>query len=163
MDPISAFFAAVLQSTSNVVHQQTSDFMGTEIQAVAVDYQGQRISFQHQLWRIREASVCADKKNNVGEFSKCTLAAKEFFVESCNYLQATGGYGWRFDKTKNMYCLASVSFSPTVAFVAPAHEETPIEIAKRECNKVILMPAASEEYRNRICAAYENLKKQAQQ
>jgi hypothetical protein len=162
MDPLAALFAAVLHSTSNVVHDQMQDVMGTEIKAVVVDHKDQRISFQHQLWRLRDASVCADKKDRVGEFSNCTLAAKEFFADACRYLQQNRVVGWRYEKTKNMYCAASISFKPTVAFVAPASQAMPLELARRECNNLILQASAPEEERKQACARYEALKRQGQ-
>ncbi|HEX5512992.1 MAG TPA: hypothetical protein VFY81_01220 [Gammaproteobacteria bacterium] len=162
MDPLATLFAAVLQSTSNAVHDHMQDMMGTEIKAVVVEHKDQRISFQHQLWRIRDVSVCADKKDRVAEFSKCTLAAKELFADACRYLQENRGVGWRYDKTKNMYCAAAISFKPTVAFVAPAGQATPLELARRECNNMILQPSATEKARQQACARYEALKRQEQ-
>lgn len=162
MDPFAALFAAVLHSSSNAVNNELQDVLGTEIRAVIVEHNDQHISFQHQLWQIRDASVCADKKSRVGEFSECTVAAKAFFADACRYLQENRGIGWRYDKTKNMYCSASISFQPTVAFVAPAGQATPLESARRECNNLILKASASEEERKQACARYEALKSQAQ-
>ncbi len=162
MDPLAALFAAVLESTSNVVGTEIQDVMGTEIKAVVIEHKDQRIAFQYQRWRIRDASVCADEKDRVGEFSECTVAAKQFFADACRYLQENRGAGWRYEKTKNMYCAASISFKPTVAFIAPAGQATPLELARRQCNLLILEASATEEERKQACARYEALKSQAQ-
>ncbi len=162
MDPISALFAAVLDSTSSAVSNHMQESLGTEVKTVTVDHNDQRISFQHQLWRIRAESVCVDKRARMEEFSKCTLAAKEFFADACRYLRENRGSGLKYDKTKNMYCAASSSFKPTIAFVAPASQSSPLELAKRECNRLILQQSASVEARNQACARYEALKSQEQ-
>ncbi|MDI5922488.1 hypothetical protein QLQ86_17025 [Halomonas sp. LR5S13] len=162
MDPISALFAAVLDSTSSAVSNHMQESLGTEVKTVVVDHQDQSISFQHQLWRIRDKSVCVDKRDRMADFSKCTLAAKEFFVDACRYLRESRGSGLKYDKTKNMYCAASGSFRPTIAFVAPASQASPLELARRECNRLVLQQSASAEAREEACERYRALKSQEQ-
>lgn len=162
MDPITALFAALLDSTSSAVNNHMQESLGTEVKTVVVDHSDQRISFQHQLWRIRDESVCADKRGDMAEFSKCTLAAKELFTDACRYLRESHGSGLKYDKTKNMYCAASRSFKPTIAFVAPASQASPLELARRECNRLVLQQSASTEARKQACARYETLKRQEQ-
>ena len=162
MDPLSALFAALLDSTSSAVNNHMQESLGTEVKTVVVDHQGQSISFQHQLWRIRDESVCVDKRDRMEEFSKCTLGAKEFFVAACRHLRESRGSGLKYDKTKNMYCAASRSFTPTIAFVAPASQASPLELARRECNRLVLQQSASIEARKNACARYETLKSQEQ-
>lgn len=162
MDPISAFFAALLDTTSSAVNNHMQESVGTEVKTVTVDHNNERISFQHQLWRIRDESVCVDKRDRMAEFSKCTLAAKGFFVDACRYLRESRGRGVRYDKTKNMYCAASNSFKPSIAFVAPANQASALEMARRECNKLVFQQTASAEAREEACARYELLKRQGQ-
>ncbi len=162
MDPISALFAALLDSTSSAVRNHMQESLGTEVITVTVDHNDQRVSFQHQSWRIRDESVCVDKRNKMAEFSKCTLAAKEFFVDACSYLRESRGSGLKYDKTKNMYCAASSSFQPTIAFVASARQASPLELARRECNRLVLQQSANAEARKQACARYEALKRQEQ-
>ncbi|MDI5891810.1 hypothetical protein [Halomonas rhizosphaerae] len=162
MDPISALFAAVLDSTSGAVSNHMQESLGTEVKTVTVDHNEQLISFQHQLWRIRDESVCVDKRDRMAEFSKCTLAAKKFFADACRYLRENQGSGLKYDKTKNMYCTASSSFKPTIAFVSPASQASPLEMAKRECNRLVIQQSPSAEAREEACARYETLKSQEQ-
>ncbi|TLF44792.1 hypothetical protein FEI13_18605 [Halomonas urmiana] len=162
MDPISALFAALLDSTSNAINDHMQESLGTEVKTVTIDHNDRRITFQHQLWRILDESVCVDKRDRIAEFSKCTLAAKEFFVDACRYLRESRGSGLKYDKTKNMYCAASRSFKPTIAFVAPASQASPLEMAKRECNRLVIQQSASSEAREEACARYEALKRQGQ-
>jgi hypothetical protein len=61
-----------------------------------------------------------------------------------------------------MYCAASSSFKPTIAFVAPASQASPLELARRECNRLVLHQTASAEARKQACARYEALKRQEQ-
>jgi hypothetical protein len=162
MDPLSALFAALLDSTSGAVSNYMQESLGTEVKTVVVDHNDQRISYQHQLWRIRDESVCVDKRNSMAEFSKCTLAAKELFVDACRYLRESRGSGLKYDRTKNMYCAASSSFKPTIAFVAPASQASPLELARRECNRLVLKQSASAEAREEACARYRALMSQEQ-
>ncbi len=67
MDPISVLFAALLDSTSSAVSNHMQEALGTETKTVTVEHNDQRISFQHQLWRIRDESVCVDKRDRIDE------------------------------------------------------------------------------------------------
>ncbi|WP_299231110.1 hypothetical protein [uncultured Halomonas sp.] len=159
MDPISAMLAVFLDGTSGVVSNHFKSSLNTDVQAVVVDYDDQRVSFEHQMWRIRDGSVCADKKGRVDEYSSCTLGAKELFVETCRYLQSNPRVGARYDSVKNMYCSAAISFKPTIAFISSAGHATPLEEAKRECNRLILNRSSTEVERNRACSRYEELER----
>ena len=114
MDPVSLLFTAYLDSIQNTVHARFTDLHGTEIQAVMIDYQGVKVPYQYQLWRVKDQSVCLPYKSQITQFSKCTLAAKALFGDLCTQLNDKPRNHWRHSKLKNMYCNAAVSFEPTV-------------------------------------------------
>ena len=91
MDPISALFAGFLQSGGETISQAAINGMNAEPQTVVVDYQGQRISFTHQLWRIRPESVCADQRARLADYAPCTQAAKALFEQACDTLRDKAG------------------------------------------------------------------------
>lgn len=158
MDPISALFAALLDSTSSAVSNHIQESVGTEVKSFVVDHNDQLISYQHQMWRIRVDSVCADKRERIDEFSKCTLAAKDHFFNACQYLQENNEGGVRYGQLKNMYCSASSSFRPTIASIASSSKASPLELAKRKCSRLTFDKTASAESRNQACARYRALK-----
>lgn len=158
MDPLSALFAALLDSTSSAISNHIQESVGTEVKTVVIDHNDQLISYQHQMWRIRGDSVCADKRERIDEFSKCTLAAKEHFGNACQYLQESNKDGVRYDQLKNMYCAASNSFRPTIASIASSSKASPLELAKRKCNRLTFDKSASAESRDQACARYRELK-----
>ena len=47
------------------------------------------MTFAHQQWRIREASVCQADQSDVTRLARCTQAARDLFIHLCNDLQAT--------------------------------------------------------------------------
>lgn len=117
-----------------------SDVMGLELQAKVVEYQGHKIDYQYQLWKIKPESVCSTKKNElVNEYSKCTTAAKTMFSETCDYLSQHPQNHWKYTKLKNMYCNAAVSYAPITATISKTSEaEAEMWEAKQKCSLLTL-------------------------
>ena len=89
MDPISILFSSFLTGITNNIHTQVQDIMGTEVQYRVVEYQDQKIDFQYQIWKIKDASVCAIvNTSDLSNHSSCTVAAKGLFTDTCSYLQS---------------------------------------------------------------------------
>lgn len=171
MDLPSAFISALMTSVAGAVTGQMNDAFGTQSQAIIVDYQGVRIGYQYQLWKVIEPSVCDDQRGNALEFSRCTLAAKALFNEACQYLQdqPMAGGGRQPPMLKNMYCAAAASFKPTVARLSvpdPAVVESALERAKGECNQLIAAALGSTDGkaardRDKACGDYRRMKDEA--
>lgn len=166
MDPISVIFASHLELVSfNVTHKMT-DLLGTEIQSVVVEHQNIQVPYSYQLWRIVPKSVCNTYNLNIEEFSRCTLAAKSLFNETCLYLQKGEKEHWKYTKMKNMYCNASMTFKPTIANIRRASVKTPLQLARTECNIATaeLMGnhnSKTQKKKESSCAKYQNLKQQS--
>jgi len=166
MNFASLLFSTYLDAVSSQVYQHFSDVMGTEIQAMVVEHEGAKVSFQYQLWRIKEASVCGNLKDNaLAEFSKCTLAAKSLFEQSCQYLQEHPTAHWQYKKLKNMYCNAALTYKPTTVSIAwsPAKVESALDRAKNECEQLIVAAIGRHDSvvvrkRDVACAKYSSLK-----
>lgn len=165
MDPISAIFASYLELVSVGVTNKMTDIVGTQVQSVVVEHQHIKIPYSYQLWRIRPKSVCNTYNLNIEEFSRCTLAAKSLFKETCLYLQKGEKEQWKYTKMKNMYCNASITFKPTIANIQEATVKTPLQLARTECN--IATAELMGNHNSKIqkkkessCAKYQSLKKQ---
>ncbi|MCF7993380.1 MAG: hypothetical protein K9L32_08330 [Chromatiaceae bacterium] len=117
MDPLSALFAGFLQSAGDAVAQRAFDGMNTEIETVVTEYHGERIQFQHQLWRIKPETICADKRQQVAAFSRCTQAAQALFQEACTQLTANPRRDPAYRSLRSMYCNAGERFQPTEASI----------------------------------------------
>jgi hypothetical protein len=137
MDPLSALFASYLELVSNTVHTHMTDRMGTELQAVVVKHRGIPVPYSYQLWRIRPQSVCGRYCENIGIYSKCTIAARSLFEQACRHLQMKKPTDWKHRKLKNMYCAAAVDYQPTQATLERSNEKTPLEAARSACNTAI--------------------------
>lgn len=140
MDPISIIFSSFLTGITGDLNNHITSVVGTEIQAQVVEYQSQQIDYQYQLWKIKAPSVCARiKTNNFSNFSSCTITAKQFFGDTCSYLQSHPQQNWKYAKLKNMYCLASVNFRPTIAQInQPSETEAQLWDAKQKCSLLTL-------------------------
>jgi hypothetical protein len=164
MDPISAMFASYLDAISSNVAQHTSDVLGTEIQAQVVEHQGVQVPYTYQLWKIQPKSVCESYRGNIDNYSHCTSAAKSLFADTCEYLQQHPGDGWKHRKLKNMYCMAAVSYQPTVATIGWSSEEaSPLEEARAACNLAIAelvgnTDPAARRRKQAACDTYDSLK-----
>jgi len=165
MDPISVIFASYLELVSFGVTNEMTDLLGTEIQSVVVEHQSTKVPYSYQLWRIRPKSVCNTYNLNIEEFSRCTLAAKSLFNETCLHLQKGEKEHWKYTKMKNMYCDASITFKPTIANIREAYAKTPLQLARTECNIATaeLMGNRNSKIQKKkesSCAKYQSLKKQ---
>ena len=156
MDPISLVFSAYLDAVQSNVHTQLTDTLGTEVKAVVIDYQGVKVPFQYQIWRVRDNSVCSSYQSDLIQYSQCTVKAKELFQTLCAQLSKKPSTHWRYTKTKNMYCNAAVSYQPTIARIGEAEERTEDEEARAACNLAIVAALGSRDpvviaERDRVC------------
>ena len=163
MDPISYLFSAYLHTVQAGVQQHLSESHNTQITPVEIEYEGEKVAFQHHLWRVRDQSVCSDRKNDLQAFSKCTLAAKKLFGVLCSELSKRPDQNPRHGKLRNMYCNASMSFKPTVARVGVASGSTELESARQACNAATVAAMGSREPRvirekQTLCGVYEAIK-----
>ena len=81
MDIISASLATVISTMSGTITDTYADNANTRLTRQVITHQGQEIHFEHLVWRIRDNSVCNNKRGQISEYSRCTLAAKAAFNE----------------------------------------------------------------------------------
>ena len=156
MDPISLLFAVYLDAVQNTVHTQVTDVLGTEVNALVIDYQGVKVPFQYQIWRVKDKSVCASYQSKLTRYSQCTVKAKKLFEALCTQLSQNPSTHWRHTKTKNMYCNAAVSYQETIARIGEAEELSETAKARAECNLAIAAALGSRDpavlrERDRVC------------
>jgi hypothetical protein len=115
---------------------ELSDLQNLSPQAKQVAYEGEKIVFLHQLWKIRDNSVCGDRQQMTPDYSSCTVKAKRLFSELCEHLSKSKDGGAYHLKYKNMYCNAAVSFNPTIISIGRGNPEqlTESEKLRIECN-----------------------------
>ncbi|MCS6205565.1 hypothetical protein [Shewanella baltica] len=138
MDPLSQLFVAYLQAASNNIADHYMDSMNTTVTTQRLVYQGTTISFQHQLWKIRPNSVCTDLEQQAIQYSKCTQQAKAMFTELCTLLSSMDNLNQKGRKLSSMYCNASLSYKPMIAYISDPEQRTEKELIQKECNLMIL-------------------------
>jgi hypothetical protein len=163
MDPITLLFASCLDAVSSIATQHTSDVLGTEVQALVVEHKGTKVPYAYQRWTIKPQSVCASDESKVAAYSRCTVAAKSLFADTCERLQSTTGDHWKHRKLKNMYCAAAVSYKPVIATIDWSPKSTPLEDARAECNAAIAdlfdnPDPAAKKHKKTACGQYDALK-----
>jgi hypothetical protein len=113
--------------------------MNYDIRTNSVMYDGTRISFQYQLWRLRPKSVCIEYSERVNEFAQCTQDAKRFFIEACRVMNEASEHGYPYDQYKSLYCAAASEYKPTVASItAPSATEAAAIDRRRACSLAVL-------------------------
>lgn len=145
MDPFSQFFAAYLHTISNSIAEVYVDSMNTTITSQSLVYNDTNIRFQHQLWKIKPNSVCSDFEGQVTQLSKCTQQAKTMFTELCTQLSSMENLNPRGRSLSNMYCNASLTYKPMVAYISESEYKSEQELKEKECNLMILK-AMQQEY-----------------
>ncbi|HAC86495.1 MAG TPA: hypothetical protein DCF95_01000, partial [Gammaproteobacteria bacterium] len=73
LDPVSLVFSAYLNTVQSTVSNHFNETRNLEVRPVVVEYEGVPVSYQHQLWRVRPESVCANYQQNISKFSECTV------------------------------------------------------------------------------------------
>ncbi|MEC4726548.1 hypothetical protein HWQ46_13410 [Shewanella sp. D64] len=118
MDPLSQLIAAYLQVTSNNIADHIIDSVNATVTTQNIVYNDTNIRFQHQLWKIKPKSVCSDLEQQATQFSLCTQLAKTMFTELCTQLSSKGNLNQKGRKLFNMYCNASLSYKPIIAYIS---------------------------------------------
>jgi iron uptake system EfeUOB component EfeO/EfeM len=138
MDPFSQLFAAYLHTVSNSIAEVYVDSMNTTVTSQSLVYNDTNIRFQHQLWKIKPNSVCSDLEQQATQFSKCTQQAKVMFTELCTQLSSMENLNPRGRSLSNMYCNASLTYKPMVAYISQPKKKNEQELKEKECNLMIL-------------------------
>jgi hypothetical protein len=154
MDPLSALFAGFVQQAGESISQAAISGMNAEPETVIVDYHDQRVSFVHQLWRIRPESVCADQRARLADDAPCTQAAQALFEEACARLTAQPVRDPAARSLRTMYCNAAERFQPTQANIQWS-DNRPATIQDVDCRraKALQVLEDSAENRARVQAA----------
>ncbi|MFT7005271.1 MAG: iron uptake system EfeUOB component EfeO/EfeM [Sulfurimonas sp.] len=139
MDPLSQLFAAYLHTVSNSIAEVYVDSMNTTVTSQSLVYNDTTIRFQHQLWKIKPNSVCSDLEQQATQFSQCTQQAKAMFTELCTQLSSMENLNQKGRSLSNMYCNASLTYKPMVAYISEPKQKTEQKLKEKECNLMILM------------------------
>ncbi|UJS23712.1 hypothetical protein [Thiothrix winogradskyi] len=145
------------------IQQDLLAIMGTDLQSVDTTFNGQRITFQYQVWKIQKPSVCSHAQQNAMQFSECTQAAKQLFQSMCGELQQEKQHVHpRNQQLQRMYCQAAVDFKPTVAQISRSEPQgdDKLQTLRKNCNDLIFKAKISEDVkdekaRDQVCQAYK--------
>ncbi|MBK1724800.1 hypothetical protein [Thiocystis violacea] len=150
MDPISALLASYLNAAT-----EAFDHIDLALRTEAMAHQGLTVTFAHQQWHIREASVCEGERGNVVRLARCTEAAKDLFGKLCQELQAHPHNHPDYRHLRQMYCAAAASYRPTQARVEWAEPVDAEAQARQECRlaQAALLTENTPETRHRRKAA----------
>jgi hypothetical protein len=138
MDPLSQLFAAYLNTASSMISQPYIDAVDANVTTENIDYNGTHIRFQHQLWKIRPQSVCADMVQDSSRYASCTQQGKQMFTELCSSISKLENLSLKGQRIGNMYCNASLSYQPMIASIGMPKPKTAQELKQKECNQLIL-------------------------
>jgi iron uptake system EfeUOB component EfeO/EfeM len=138
MVPLSQLFATYVQAVSNNIADHYMDSVNATVTTQSLVYNETTIRFQHQLWKIKPKSVCSDLEQQATQFSQCTQLAKTMFTELCTQLSSKGNLNQKGRKLSNMYCNASLSYKPIIAYINEPEQKTEQELKLQECNLMIL-------------------------
>jgi hypothetical protein len=116
------FMATWLSVITEPFINDISAATNSQIIAKSVEYEGETITFQHMLWRIREDSVCGGHAGMTPVYSGCTVKAKQLFHELCNYLTSNKTNERYRRNYQQMYCNAAVSYKPTIIQISKGNE-----------------------------------------
>ena len=156
------FSTSIIGSLGNFIAQDITDSMDGNLKAEYVTYHGQEFVYQHLMWQIQNPSVCSNLDKYSPEHAKCTVAASQYFSETCKALSKTNTTSNNIPQIRSMMCAASVGFKPTIAEISNSKVKSGIEKLEQECNLLIIQASSSEDeavvkQRDRECAKYNAL------
>lgn len=157
--------ASLLGSIHDSIYQELTDSMDTSRKAERVQFAGEEILFQHQLWHIDPQSVCANHERYSTAHSQCSAAASRYFSDSCRYLSDHPADDHLAKQVQSMLCQASLTFKPTVAQISAPPPKSRLQKLESQCNQLILQAtstgdAAIAEQRDAVCAQFRALDEQ---
>ena len=144
MEPISSLLSAYLLSLSTDISGHYRESVNLDITPIVIEYKNEKISFQHQLWRIKDDSVCATYQQNAIKFSSCTIKAKSLFSDICNELSRLKKPNNTKALYKRMYCNAAVKYKPMVASIS-SNSISKVSSREKKCNELILKAMGSKD------------------
>lgn len=137
MDPLTTVVNAYLLTLSEHISASYSERTNLHVTPIVMQYKDTTIPYQHQIWRIKDKSVCFDFQDNASQYSQCTIKAKDLFKDMCSELSNNKSQHWNIQKHKTMYCNAALSYKPMVATITSGSDSKLNAITKK-CNELIL-------------------------
>ncbi len=116
-NPVAEAYSSFIRTLSDSFVEHATERMNTRIESKQVEFNGQRVTYEYQLWRLRPNSVCAHLKQDLLAFSKCGQSAQQFFHETCRYLTQNPSSHWAHTRQTQLYCNAASQYKPTIAEV----------------------------------------------
>ncbi|MDF1762896.1 MAG: hypothetical protein P1U57_05765 [Oleibacter sp.] len=164
MAGLTAAIASLMMLPGQHMGNEIIESAGYEVKSVVIDHNGIDVPFSYQLWKVIPKSVCSSYSQNISGFSKCTLAAKDLFTETCLHYDFGSLNNRNSYKLKNMFCNASVSYQPVLANVQWSSEPSEIDQARSDCNvaKAALLGRPHDPQAVKVekeaCSLYQSLK-----
>lgn len=142
-NPVAGAYSAFISDLAHAITAPQREALGVELESKTVTYNGQPVTFQYQMWRLRPNSVCTQQKHNLLAYSQCSQAASALFTEICRHLNNHPSGHWKHQKFKQLYCSASVEFKPVVAEARRSEAENDVDRQKRQQCSVLRIEAMS--------------------
>ncbi|GAA5217194.1 hypothetical protein ACFSJ3_14200 [Corallincola platygyrae] len=155
---------SILGSIQDLIVDQYTQSADAVLKTEVVEHNGEKIVFTHQLWRIRDKSVCQQHLSNSLAYYQCRQQAANYFMEACQYLNSHYTELNHGKQIKNMYCNAATQFNPKVAQISFANEKSDAQKLKEECNVLVAQALNSKnrelhQKRDEVCQQYRELTK----
>lgn len=138
---ITETYISLVNSFTESITRDYQEKVNTSLETKQVEYNGQVVTYQYQLWRLRPHSVCAHLKHELIAYSQCGISAKQLFQDTCTYLNDNPNRHWRHAKLKNLYCAAAVDYSPVIAEARISKSKEDTQLKQRQQCSVLRMEA----------------------
>ena len=162
--PSMAFSLNIFEGVSDYIHSEVRISRNADIVYKNVKYAGYEVTYQYQFWKIKHSMVCQNYKNNLADYSKCTIAAKKLFTDVCTTLKQQHNTGTR-KLQQLMYCSSAQKYKPVIASITRASNKRTSEVvlARDKCNSLILQAMNTKSSsdiakRDIACSKYKRLK-----
>ncbi len=162
--PSLALSLNLFEGISSYIHGEVKTIRNADIVYKKVEYSDYLVTYQYQFWKIKHQSICANYRNNLLDYSKCTVVAKQLFTDTCTVLQNKKSLTDIRKFQKQMYCTSATTYNPTVASIRSSDKSSTVLYSARDkCNSLILKAMSSKTEndiakRDQACDEYRKLK-----
>lgn len=158
MDINAILVASLISGIANPLVNDIAAATNSRIEVKNIMYEGENITFQHSLWKIRNDTVCSSYTTISPDYSSCTVKAKMLFDDLCQYLSVNHTASPYHHSYQQMYCDAAVRFTPTIVSITKGDENTQSdsERLRIKCNSLTIDALLSKDValiaeRDRVC------------
>ena len=140
---VAEAYSSFVRSMAHTITNDYQEVANTNLTTKQIEFNGQIVTYQYLLWRLRPQSVCANYKHDLLKYSDCGKSAKQLFNQTCMHLNKNPSDHWKHQKLQNLYCSAALEYQPVIAEAKRSNIQNEDELKQRQLCSALTVEAMS--------------------